>query len=200
MKIHLSPARYQRLQEFVHDYERTTRSLTELMRAHAGDTVIEVGSGTGALARSFLSGGFDYVGVEIDPARVALAEKATPEARFVVSDALALSTLDLPPTRRFFIHGLLHHLDDEQCRDVLRGLLSLREGIVLAVVEPFRPPAWWRAPLGTLFARLDEGKHVRPLEAWRSLFGANLDTLRTVSLRPRWPVPLLHARLTLRTS
>jgi hypothetical protein len=71
----------------------------------------------------------------------------------------------------------------------------MRPDMTLSIIEPFRPNPWWINPLGTLFARLDEGQHIRTLEHWRTLFRPNAVVFEQISLWPRWPVGMLVSRL-----
>ncbi len=194
----LPPARYDALQDWVHrGHHRTFALIREALRLERGETVVELGCGTGILARLFIAQGYDYWGIDPDAERVDMAQRANPQGRFRVGDAASFPGLDLPPLRRAFIHGVLHHVDDGECRRVLDAVLAVGPELLLAVTEPYRPHPLWRNPIGALVASLDEGAHVRTLDAWRALFGADLDTLATRTLWPRWPVPFLDARLRL---
>ncbi len=196
-RIHLRPPLYTALQQFVHGgHQKTFRLIADLLEMGPGETVVEIGCGTGLLAPSFVAHGYDYWGIDRDPDRIAAAGRLTPGAHFLVCDALALDRAALPRFRRAFMHGVLHHLDDGQCRHLVEHILSVGPGIVLAVVEPFRERRWWASPLGALCSRMDEGQFIRTLEGWRDLFGANLDALSVRSLWPRWPLRFVDARLT----
>ncbi len=194
--MHLSTRAYTALQDFVHCGHRETFDLlTGLLEISPGKTVLEVGCGTGIFAQHFVDHGYDYWGMDPDPERIALARQRTTGAHFLVGDVLSLECGELSSFQRVFIHGVLHHLDDLQCRRLIDHILSLAPDVILAVIEPFRPNRWWTNPLGALFARMDEGKFVRRLGKWLDLFAWNLDSYTTRSLWPRWPVNFMDARL-----
>ena len=181
---------------FVHqDHRPTFDRLMKLVQMDAGETVLEVGCGTGMLSRRFVSQGYHYWGIDVDPERIAIAAQQAPGARFLVCDALSPKLADLPEFRRVFIHGVLHHLDDSQCRCLLDRILSVGSDVVLAVIEPFRPAKWWTSPRAALCSRRDEGRFFRTLPEWLDLFRPNVEVFETRSLWPRWPVHFIDARL-----
>ena len=60
----------------------------------AGTTLLDLGCGTGELARAAAQRGARVTGRDLDPAAVALAAAAVPEARFSVGDAHDLGPVD----------------------------------------------------------------------------------------------------------
>jgi 2-polyprenyl-3-methyl-5-hydroxy-6-metoxy-1,4-benzoquinol methylase len=199
-RVHLSPRIYSALQHFVHQgHTATFERIVDLLALQPGDSVLEIGCGTGILAHHFVRRGFDYRGVDFDAQRIAVAQRENPAAHFLVADALRLDQAPLPPFRHVFFHGVLHHIADADCSALLKHILSLRPDMMLAVSEPFMPSPWWTNPLGALGAQLDEGEYVRTLPAWHALFGNYLETGTTRSLMPRYPVGFIDALLRPRT-
>lgn len=128
-------------------------------------SVLDVGCGPGTNAAHFAE--LEYVGVDINPDYIASATQRF-GARFVVGDVMDSSVL---PGARFdcvLLNSLLHHLDDNAVRQLLRRLASrIAPGgrvHVMDLVLPENPsPAW-------LIAKLDRGRYPRPLASWRQLF------------------------------
>jgi SAM-dependent methyltransferase len=195
-RIHLGPKIYETLQNYVHKGHRGTfEILLQLLQPNPEDTVVEIGCGTGIFAQYFVTHGYDYWGIDLDSERVELARRGTPGANFIVHDALELQRADLPSFQRAFIHGVLHHLGDAECRRLLDHLISLNSNMVLAVIEPTRPNRWWENPFGALISRMDEGRYVRSLDEWRIIYGPRVEEFRTRNLWPRWPQTFLDTRL-----
>jgi SAM-dependent methyltransferase len=193
---HLVVTAYDALQSFVHRGHRETAGIIlGLLGARSGDTVVEIGCGTGSVARQILARGFDYVGVDPDRERVEAAARKNVGGRFLLGEAGVLDTVDLPANRRVFIHGVLHHLDDEYATWLVGYLLAWSDTGRVVVSEPIRPDRWWQNPAGELAMLLDEGKHIRREREWLDLFGELVDHARVRKLWPRWPVSMLDLRL-----
>ncbi len=164
-----------------------------MLELQPGATIVEIGCGVGILAGHFVKRGYRYFGIDKDAERIAAARAHTPHAQFEVGDAGSLSALKLPDTLTFYIHGVLHHLDDETCRKIVRDVLAIDAKVRLALTEPIRPSPWIRNPLGLLFAWLDEGEFVRSENHWRDLLDVKISDCSTRSLWPRWPVTMMDA-------
>lgn len=182
------------LQRLVHgDHGRTYRILVGLLSPERGATVVELGCGTGSLARHWIADGFRYRGVDSDPGRIALARACVPDAEFYGGDVCDVPS-ELLHSQYFFIHGLLHHLDTNQCESVLKAVLG-RPGVKLAVIEPYLPESRMRHPLWSLIAHLDEGRWIRTKAAWEQLYRPWLRSMAERSLWPGWPVHMIDALL-----
>ena len=193
--MRLPPPAYERLQRYAHGgYSDVVDVMAAQLDLTPGDVVVEVGCGTGSLAPAFLSRGFDYWGVEPDAGRVHAA-RARIGDRFLVGDTTTLRDLALPHPLHFFMHGVLHHMNDRAARAALSTLVAL-SGHDVIVSEPLRPNQWWTNPLGELVTRFDEGRWPRRQEEWLDLAGR--DSIRYVGVRrlwPRWPVAMLDLRV-----
>lgn len=148
--------------------------------------VLDVGCGPGTNAALFAHA--DYIGVDINPRYIAWARRHYP-GKFIVADIRAH---EFPAGQSFdfvLVNSFLHHLTDEEVQRVLAAVVRVvsPEGFVhvLDLVLPEkRSVARW-------LARHDRGRHARPLEAWRKLFGAAFDV---VALEP-YTVALLGVPL-----
>jgi SAM-dependent methyltransferase len=82
---------------------RAAPELIRLLRGHGigrsrvsqrAPTIVEVGCGSGILARHLVDAGYDVIGVDASPAMIRLARARVPEARFRVA---SLSVTRIPP-------------------------------------------------------------------------------------------------------
>lgn len=135
-----------------HDLARTRR-------------VLDVGCGPGTNAPFFADA--DYLGIDIEEGYVAAARERHP-GRFLVADARTFEPEDQEPFDLILLNSLLHHLDTDDVRAVLRGVerLLAPDGhihvIDLVLPEERGIPKW--------LAVSDRGDYPRRLEQWRGLF------------------------------
>jgi SAM-dependent methyltransferase len=132
--------------------------------------VLDVGCGPAINASWFA--GADYVGVDINERYLAIARAKYP-GRFIQAD---LRTDDLSALGRFdtiLVNSFLHHLPDAAVTQILQQLRTMLDADgrvhILELVLPER------RSLATLMAKLDRGRYVRRLAAWRELLGAHFE-------------------------
>jgi SAM-dependent methyltransferase len=138
---------------------------------HAG-RVLEIGCGTGNVAAVFADA--DYVGVDIDSGRIALAAEKFPQPnyRFYCMDVL---DEDLPEPQSFdtvLVSHTAHHLSDAAMKRLLRRSAALlRRHGELVILDMLRPEP--HEPFSKQFYfKLDRGAHIRNETELFSLFGA----------------------------
>jgi SAM-dependent methyltransferase len=146
-----------------------TRQKLEPFLAHTELTqvkrVLDVGCGPGTNAGLFAHA--DYLGLDWNDSYIRYARRRH-GGQFVTADA---RTFTAEPGQVFdciLVNSLLHHLDDDNVRSVLKNLSSLlADGGAIHVLELVLPADSGPA---LVLARLDRGDWARPLEAWRGLF------------------------------
>ena len=195
VNMHLSPSFYDSLQRFVHgSYDETIAAIVSELGLRPGDLVVEIGCGTGGLSRYLTDLGYEYWGVEPDEERVATARSNNPAGHFLNGYAEAIQGAGLPPFDRAFVHGMIHHIDDEAAKKMLDQVFAI-PGMRLVMIEPILPRTTWLNPFGYMLAKMDEGEFVRTREAMEALCGTHLRKSSVRSLMPRWPVPFVHLTL-----
>ncbi len=131
----------------------------------SGQRILDVGCGPGTFAELFEH--CDYLGVDINPAYIAAAQRQHGNQRFVTGDATRLALRE-PPFDLVLLNFFLHHLDEDSAVTLLRalrGLLTPRGCMVIH--EPLHPEG--KRGLPQLLMRLDRGEHYRPLVQLREL-------------------------------
>jgi ubiquinone/menaquinone biosynthesis C-methylase UbiE len=148
------------------DFKAIRALIRRDLRVREGLRTLDLGCGPGAFAD--LSAGDPYVGADLNARYIAHAQRKCP-GRFVVGDA---RKLDLPAAsfEQVLIFGMLHHLSDDDARNVLREVVRvLVPGGRLLVIEDI--PAISKLNLiGHLIHNVENGEHIRPTEEYRRLY------------------------------
>lgn len=99
-------------------------------RGVRGGSVVEIGCGTGVLARALLRAGYDVLGYDASPSMIAFARETAPAARF---QAEPFATIVLPPCDAIVAMGevLNYGTFDTLCSFTARAAESLRKGGLL---------------------------------------------------------------------
>ena len=148
------------------DFKAIRAVIKRRLRVRQGLRTLDLGCGPGAFADLFA--GDDYVGVDLNARYIDHARK-TRQGAFIVGDA---RRVELPDARfdQILIFGLLHHLPDDDVRAVLaecRRLLTT--GGRILVIEDI--PAISRLNvIGHLIHQVENGEHIRPVEAYQRLY------------------------------
>jgi len=187
---------YKWLQNYVHcDYCREEDIIRRAFAAHLAwkrqnyATALELGCGDGNMAETIPAQA--YLGIDLSVERIAAAKNKKPKYCFEVCNVNAGRFRDL--LRRYdfiFCLGLLHHLNDNNCRKLLWEIETLTpKPVTFIAIEPLLPAPHANPP-GFLLAKLDAGKHIRAPEAYRQMFADSLIKVEYIKFWPRWPVQM----------
>jgi SAM-dependent methyltransferase len=163
--------------------DRELMPMTMRMR-RAGHTpcLLDLGCGTGELAPIFLRRGYSYVGIDIEPDRVTYARKTHPQGKFHVMDASALSYPD-GYFDQILVTGVLHHLSDQEVRDIVREMKRvLRPGGRALVMEDIALRGSLNL-LGALVHLADAGAYIRRPAQYTPLFEPHFAVKATYPVR-----------------
>ncbi|MBU0548698.1 MAG: class I SAM-dependent methyltransferase [Candidatus Omnitrophica bacterium] len=185
---------YKKLQVFVHHDHKEQKNilLRELNNGHlseAKSSVLELACGGGNFAQIFPIE--CYTGIDLMPDRIAAARRDNAGYNFEVVNINGPRATELIKRANFiFCHGLLHHLNDQECRDLIKSVKQFsRKPSLFIVMEPILPNRWFN-PLGFLIAKLDQGKYVRTTGEYLNLFSVNDLRIKRLRFFFRWPVDM----------
>lgn len=192
---HLPAWLYRAVQSYLHggyaSHRRILGREREALRARGGGPrVLELACGLGSLAELFPPEA--YLGVDSSGGRVAAARAAHPGWRFETLDVTSPGFDRLLEGSSFvFCHGLLHHLGDRECRELIgRVRRSCPRPAAFVALEPLLPEPAWRNPPGWLLMKMDEGRFVRGSAGYRALFGDLPLSTERYTLLPRFPLEM----------
>jgi len=149
----------------------------EYIKPEAGDRLLDIGCGPASMLPYL--GKVDYTGLDLEPnfveqGRAKYGDRATFIHARVQDLAEKLhSEFDLA-----IAIGVLHHLDDEEARELFRAVGKLlKTGGRLVVSDPvFRPR---QNPLARYVMSFDRGKRIRTEEEYAALASSELTAIRT---------------------
>src|SRR4051812_31281781 len=123
------PAMAERLMPAAH-------AAVELAQVGAGDRVLDVACGTGNGAKAAVERGADVVGIDIEPALLAIAREAVPEAEFLEGDATELHVPDGTFDVVMSVFGVMYAPDHEGAARELERVAKPGARIVIAAWTP----------------------------------------------------------------
>jgi SAM-dependent methyltransferase len=129
--------------------------LRRILADASGSIVLDVGAGTGSLAR-LLPPGARYWALDNDPAKLERLARKVPDARRMLRSAVETGIEDEAVDWTVCV-DVAHHLDDGQLPQLVSELARLTRGR-LAFVDPLWTP---RPSLGRVLWRYDRGAHPR---------------------------------------
>ena len=166
--------------EYAHDF----------IRAIAGMRVLDLGCGTAQIL-SFLPEGVDYWGYDVSADYIQAAA-----ARFGVRGHFRRGIPDegalqnIAPFDLALAMGVLHHLDDESARHLLRvARQALRQGGRFVSIDPVFMTG--QHPVARFLIANDRGRHVRDAEAYMALAREEFGTVEGTIRHRSW-VPYTH--------
>jgi SAM-dependent methyltransferase len=166
-----SPAVYEAFHHLIGARAWLRRFTQEVIRAGAGDRVLDIGCGPGALLH-YLPKSTVYIGFDRSQAYIARARRTHgPRGEFICDDLAHLPAYGIRSIDVAVAIGVLHHLDDELASDLLRTTANvLRPGGRLITVDPCFDES--QSFLQRAFMSSDRGTHVRPFKRYVALCGA----------------------------
>lgn len=114
--------------------ESYIQKIADAVKPHAGEMILEVGPGMGALTRYLLEKPFPYTGIEID-ARCLTQLRQLPHAegaKWIHGDFLRV---ELPTQPLYFVSNLPYSISGPALFRVLAHRMYIREGIIMLQAE-----------------------------------------------------------------
>lgn len=142
--------------------------VNDLIHAKSGMAVLDIGCGPADIL-SYLPEGTQYWGYDISEEYIKKAQKKYGARGNFVCKLLNEHDLEnLPKFDRVVLTGVLHHLDDDVAKQVIRlAYMALNEGGKLVSVDPCF--AHNQHPIARFLISQDRGQNVRAESAYKTL-------------------------------
>lgn len=144
--------------------------------------LLDLGCGTGELAGIFLHHGYDYLGIDIEPLRIAYAQRHYPAGQFQVMDASGLRWPD-GSIDQVLVTGVFHHLSDAEVRAIVAEMRRVLHPGGRALVMEDTATGVKLNLLGALVHLADEGSFIRPAAQYEPLFHPPFQVRATYCIR-----------------
>ena len=166
--IFSSPHIYDLAQDVVGAGRSRAILVREHLRFQGGQKLLDIGCGTSSIL-AHLPRDVAYVGVDLSESYIESAKRRFgSRGEFHCVDIAQASPGNFGGFDRVLANGLLHHLDDDEVRTMLRvALLALNEGGLLVTIDPCFDAAQSR--LARITIEHDRGRNVRTALAYEAL-------------------------------
>ena len=82
---------YHEMYQHIFDYDKEFRFYDSILKTNNCHTILEIGCGSGMLARRFLENGYDYIGLDLFDEMLDIARREVKSDKFIQSDMRNLS-------------------------------------------------------------------------------------------------------------
>lgn len=171
------PRIYDLLQNLLGAKRSRTRLIRDHIRPRTGDRILDIGCGTGELF-SQLPAGLHYVGFDLSESYITAARQRHGGARFECMDVAdyQVSGSDEQGADLVLAIGILHHLDDDRARALMRTAhAALKPGGRFISLDGTYVDG--QSPIAHALIARDRGKSIRTPDAYQALAQAEFGTV-----------------------
>jgi SAM-dependent methyltransferase len=113
---------YHEMYQSVFNYDEEFHFYDTLLKKHHCKTILEIGCGSGMLARRFLQHGYDYLGMDLYEEMLAIARKETKSEKFVRCDMRNLSYNQQFDAVLITGRSLAYVIENKEIMDTFQGI------------------------------------------------------------------------------
>jgi SAM-dependent methyltransferase len=152
--------------------------IDEVLAAREGEKLVDIGCGPGDILDRLPR--VTYVGCDISEAYIQAARRRFGGRGVFIAGRPCEWLLDARTHGADVVlaHGVLHHVDDKELKDILEFAHAVLDpGGRFVFYEPCR--LIWQSPLSRFFMSLDRGQHIRLEQEWKDRVGDVFGNVRT---------------------
>lgn len=167
------------------------RFVEEFVRPQPGMRLLDVGCGPGDVL-AHLPEDVEYLGLDLSPAYIQAARRRFGQrGTFLCQSLDRTSAQELGRFDLVLASGLVHHLDDDQARELFRlaGRVLRPDGRLVTLDGCYAPE---QSALARYFVSRDRGQYVRTPEVYQALARQVFDEVRSTILYDYIKLPYTH--------
>jgi len=187
--IFSNPVIYSAFQNMMGAHHFRIEFVEEFVRPFSGCTVLDIGCGPADILGHLPD--VNYLGFDISDAYIARAKKRfCLRGKFHCRELMHSDVEKMPQVDIVLALGLLHHLDDESAKGVMRlASQALKPGGRLLTFDPCLEAG--QNPIARFLVKNDRGQNVRTMAGYASIARAVFESPR-VEVRHRAWIPYTH--------
>lgn len=155
------------------NFRKQKQTIRIFLASGVKGTILDLGCGTGEFAPLFPVG--SYTGLDVDAKSIAYASRKYRPRKFVVGDGTNLPFGDRS-FDKILIAGVLHHLNDDDCRRVISEVKrTLKDGGQALVMEDTKSDSYFTK----IMHAVDQGRYIRTFAQWQDFFQDGFDVKKS---------------------
>ncbi len=185
-----TPLVYDMLQKIMGASRIRSELVDEFIRPVRGMRILDIGCGTGQILDN-LPNYVEYVGFDVSQDYIDAAQKKYGHrASFHLKHIRREDLFNLPKFDMVLIFGVLHHLDDDQAREITSiAYEALNYGGKLITIDPCFVNN--QNKIARLLISYDRGQNVRREKDYKNIFDKHYSTVRVIVRNRSW-IPYTH--------
>jgi SAM-dependent methyltransferase len=182
-----SPLVYETFHHLIGARRWLKRFADSTIRARAGDRVLDIGCGPGALLNCLPD--VTYIGIDRNASYIERARRAYGDrGQFICDDVANFGAHGVSAMDIAVAYGLLHHVDDVTAAGLLSAVAAaLKPGGRLITVDPCYHPS--QSAITLFVVSHDRGRHVREFDHYRKLVAAAMPQAEASFVTGHFPFP-----------
>jgi SAM-dependent methyltransferase len=128
---------YHEMYQHIFDYDKEFRFYDSVLKENHCKKIIEVGCGTGLLAKRLIAAGYDYLGVDLYPEMIEIAKRETGSDRFMQGDMRDLTIDDTFDCALITGRSIAYATNNKEILSTFRGINGILRQQGLLVFDAF---------------------------------------------------------------